>query len=245
MKFNSFLYPQLLVGLLFSSFCASVSAAGVTELLHCQPPGSAPTGEEAVVRQAAEAAGLDGREVLARLVFAEALSTGYWSGRCQAAAGGESLFEGVAWGVARRIVERVGRGKVGAVPDKAVFDVVFGRNQFRTSFSGRGKPNPFAQALLCPLSAQAYLKQAGDAQTLFAQARQTADRVLAALDDHYRQGTALSHPAFRASNFFYPHSERFGELRPAWAANPDAKLNRGYLALSRDERPCIEYYDLR
>lgn len=220
------------------------------ELLHCQPAkaaaGAVGFSEEAAARQAAEAAGLGREDILARLILAEALSTGYWSGRCQAASG-TSLFEGIGWGVARRVLDQAGRGAK-SVSSQAVYDVVFARNQFRTSFSGRGKPNPFAQALLCPASAQAYLDQAGRhetaALTLFTEARRVASGILTQLDAHLAQGKSLSHPALRASNFFYPHSERYGDMRPPWAALSDPRRNPGYLPLSAEERPCVEFYDL-
>lgn len=241
--------------LLFTVLCCLFRPVGAqtppAELLHCQPAqvlagAAAGFAEEMVARKAAEVAGLGREEVLARLIFAEALSTGYWSGRCQAVSG-VSLFEGIGWGVARRIRDRAGQG-AHSLSDKVVYDVVFARNQFRTSFSGRGKPNPFAQALLCPASAQAYLDQAGRRDVavlaLFDQARRVASGIVAELDSHLAQGTPLRHPALRASNFFYPHSERFGEMRPPWAANSDPRRNPGYLPLGAEERPCVEFYDL-
>lgn len=234
----------------------------IVELHFCEPP-KVPEGidsksfsEEKIIKQAAMLARLDKEDVLARLIYAESLSTGFWAGLCQASGGGKAILESIAWGVAHRIMEKMEQRPQDGV-SQAVFDVVFAPMQFRTSFSGRGKKNPFAKAFLCPLKAQEYLSQAaqrhgsgipqGEAETasfLFQQSRQIAKQVLDELEAHYRHGSVLPHSAIKATNFFYPKSERYGELRPSWAPNSDARLNVGYLPLGGESKPCVEFYDL-
>jgi hypothetical protein len=81
------------------------------------------------------------------------------------------------------------------VAHRAVYDVIFRRNQFRTSLSGRGQPNPFAEAFLSPSKAQAYLNRhapAESAERLFALAQRTAARITPQLDRGENAARAFS-----------------------------------------------------
>ncbi len=57
----------------------SIAQQAIVELGNCKPARS---DEESSARKLAEAQGLSKEEILARLIFAEALSTGYWNARC-------------------------------------------------------------------------------------------------------------------------------------------------------------------
>jgi hypothetical protein len=217
----------------------SVAYAVPTELAGCQPGAAGASSEEARARKEAEKAKLSDSEVLARLIFSEALSSGYWRGLCKAPST-EALFEGIGWGVVNR-VKKAG----GANP---YFETIFARGQFRTSFSSAKKEidgfsgkitNPFAVAFLCPHRAQTYLNhssQQPSAIILFGKAMSVAKQITATnnIPEKYRGIT----------NFFYPKSEFFGEMRPAWAKNPVASKNKGYRDLLGVDKPCVEFYHL-
>jgi hypothetical protein len=208
------------------------SLAGSMELQNCTPSSQ---GEEASARRAADAAQMSDTEALARLIYAEGLSTGFWKNRCSAP-NEAAIFESIAWGV----MNRVGASRANARPMK---DIVFARSQFRTSFSS-SRNNPFAVAFLCPLRAQTYLDSTAaspgrsrNASALYQNAENIAQRVMAEFN---RSGI----PANRQniSNFFYPRSEHFGEMRPTWAPNADPTKNRGFFPILGNENPCVEFY---
>jgi hypothetical protein len=187
--------------------------------------------EERYVRLEAEKAALTQQEVLARLIFSEALSTGYWKKRCEAPSS-EKLMEGIGWGILNRIQDE--RSHL-----NPYFEVIFKKNQFRTSFSSK-KKNPFALAFLCPLRAQNYLDSISpelSAHTLYHQAQQVAGRLIR---DFKHQGIP---PKFqKITHFFYPQSEFFGELRPSWAKKKGTSSNLSYRNLFNSENPCVEFY---
>lgn len=205
-----------------------------TELQNCRPCEIG--GEETCARAAADRAGITGEDALARLIFAEALSTGYWKNRCNAPGGQAQLLESIAWGVMNRI------GRPPATSGR-IKDVVFARSQFRASFSG-ARGNPFSTAFLCPQRAQHYLKDASpgrsrDAGAIFQSAEATTQRVIA----EFNRG-GIPRDRQNISNFFYPRSEHFGEIRPSWAANTDPAMNRGYSPVLGSVNPCVEFYCL-
>jgi hypothetical protein len=201
------------------------------ELGKCEPPKS---GEEAKARSEATDEKLTAADVLARLIFSESLSTGYWRQKCESPSA-PALMTSIAWGILNRVPSKQ-RSQT-----SAYYNVIFKPEQFRTSFSGK-KADPFAVAFLCPLHASDYLKTTSDpkgAPELFSEALKTADSVLAefkknGIPAHYRGLT----------NFFYPRSEFFGEMRPSWAPNPDPTKNQGYVPLLGSVNPCVEFYRL-
>lgn len=200
---------------------------------NCKPASRT---EEATARKFAEQAALSKEELLARLIYSEALSTGYWNRRCHANSA-QDLFTTIGWGIMNRVKTK----SVSSLD--AYSDVIFAEKQFSTSFSGK-KANPFAAAFLCPLESQKYLdksKSKGVAQDLFKQVSAVSRDIIrdfesSGIPEKYRGIT----------NFFYPHSEYFGELRPAWAKNKDPKKNRGYInLLGAKSNPCAEFYRLK
>jgi len=203
------------------------------EMLKCKPAG---TKEENKVREAAESLNLSDHEVLSRLIFSEALSTGYWSKRCNAPSV-ESLMEAIAWGVMNRVAN-YSPNRDDPKPD-AIFHVIFAQKQFSTSFSSYND-NPFAKAFLCPLEARRYLEKVEsteEAYDIYTKAKETAAGVLV----KYQQSGI---PALFANitHFFYGYSEFGGGARPAWAKDPDPAKNKGYVQLISGEKPCAEFY---
>lgn len=200
------------------------------ELGKCIPTFTDSASEESLAKIEAQRAELKNVEVLARLIFSEALSSGYWNSRCEADSSKE-LMESIGWGILNRV--KTSRSK------QPYFDVVFKKQQFRTSFSGRGR-NSFAVFFLCPLKADDYLRFAKKklpASDLYQQAEEIARQIVAQFE------ASGIPPRFQGiQNFFYPKSEFFGELRPSWAKNPVPEKNRGYLNLLRSKNPCVEFY---
>lgn len=219
---------------------SAVSAQAVNqaevELGGCKPQEDTATkSEEAFAKKEAEKNDLSKEEMLARIIYSETLSTGYWHGLCEAKSV-ESMMEGIGWGVMKRVQAK---SKSQLDPYK---EAIFAPKQFRTSFSGK-KENPFAEAFLCPLKSSTYLEKAtvkADSKILYKQAQDIAHKIVASYDksglpDNYKKVT----------NFFYPKSEFFGEMRPSWAKDKDASKNKGYKNLLKvDKNPCIEFYQL-
>lgn len=207
------------------------------ELAACKPqilpPGDS---EEATARKLAEAAGLSKEELLARLIYSEALSTGFWNDRCQASSD-KDIMNAIGWGIMTRVKSRARQSL------DAYSDVIFGKMQFRTSFSGK-KENPFASAFLCPLKSQSYLDKATKKESaafLFKQAQSIAHAIV---EKYERVGIPEAYRGI--TNFFYPHSEFFGDKRPSWAPHKEPKLNSGYLKiLDVKTNPCVEFYSLK
>lgn len=125
----------------------------------------------------------------------------------------------------------------------AYSDVIFAKKQFSTSFSAR-KPNPFAIAFLCPLESQKYLdksKKGGAAEDLFRKAFAVSSSIIRSFE-----ANGIPEKYRGITNFFYPRSEYFGEIRPVWAKNRNPQTNRGYIDLLQVKfDPCVEFYRLK
>lgn len=185
------------------------------------------------VRFAAVKANLSPNEILARLIFSEALSTGYWKERCTADSEDDIMIL-IGWGVLNRLKAKT---------SDSYFNVIFAKDQFRTSFSSKRK-NPFAEAFLCPLKAQDYLdmtSKKGNSALLYKKAQAIADELVSTYDQ-----SGIPKDFQGMTNFFYPYSEFFGEMRPPWAKNKDPKKNKGYLShLNGSKKPCVEAYQIQ
>lgn len=206
------------------------------ELGGCKPQEDSTTkSEEAFAKNEAEKHDLSKEEMLARIIYSETLSTGYWHGLCEAKSV-DSMMEGIGWGVMKRVHAK---SKSQLDPYK---EAIFAPKQFRTSFSGK-KENPFAEAFLCPLKSAAYLEKATvktDAKVLYKQAQEMAHKIVAGYEK-----SGLPENYKKVTNFFYPKSEFFGEMRPSWAKDKDPNKNKGYKNLLKvDKNPCIEFYQL-
>lgn len=225
-----------------SSGVTGASSAGrasqaAVELGSCKPQVDPKTNtEEAFARSEAEKAGLSKEELLARLIYSEALSTGYWKRGCNANSE-DAIMESIGWGIMNRVKKKANSSL------DAYSDVIFGKSQFRTSFSGK-KGNPFAEAFLCPLKSQSYLDltpEKPNANNLYKKSHTIANNIIV---EYEKNGLPKEYKGI--TNFFYPHSEFFGEMRPSWAKEKDATKNKGYLnTLKVTEKPCVESYRLK
>jgi hypothetical protein len=183
----------------------TISYAAV-ELAGCKPQEDLKTkNEEDFAKAEAEKNDLPKEEMLARLIYSETLSTGYWHGLCEAPSI-RSMMEGIGWGVMKRVKAKA---KSQLDPYK---EAIFAPKQFRTSFSGK-KENAFAEAFLCPLKSDRYLVKATvniGAATLYKQAQDIAKEIIASYEK-----SGLPNDYKKITNFFYPKSEFFGEMRPS------------------------------
>lgn len=204
-----------------------------TQLLKCKP---APKAEETKAREASEEENFSDHEVLARLIFSETLSTGYYKKVCEAASD-EALMEAIGWGVVNR-VDKYSPKRDDPKPD-AFFHIVFQPRQFRTSFSGKND-NPYARYFLCPDLAAEYFQKAEsteNALAVYAKAKEVAARII---DTYQRSGLPTNYS--KITHFFFPHSDQGGNTRPSWAKDPDPKKNKGYVNVLNVEKPCAEFY---
>lgn len=207
------------------------------DLGDCTPQiGPTHEAEEDRAKGFALKAGLSKEEMLARLIFSEALSTGYWEGRCSANSDLD-IFMAIGWGVMNRISLLKNQDDLGFI------SVIFRKGQFRTSFSSK-KNNPFAVAFLCPLKADQYLKSSSnnpDAQILYLRTLEISKKIV---DEFSQVGIPSKYSGI--TNFFYPYSSFYGNIRPPWAANKKPSKNRGYVnVLDVDDKPCVESYQLK
>ena len=210
-------------------------------LNRCKVKKDAGRTEEAVVREAAEAASpsLRDHEVLARLIFSESLATGFWEKKC-AAPSARALMEAIGWTVMNRVAKE--KTAEGEAKQDAVFNVVFKPGQFRTSFALH-KENGFAVAYICPMRMADYLKKHEAVETvveLYRSAREAAALVISKY-----QKSGLPKEFTGITNYFLPHAEFGGSRRPRWAAETDPAKNKGYVNLLGVQNPCAEFYRLR
>ncbi|MGZ3797582.1 MAG: hypothetical protein ACXVB1_14520 [Pseudobdellovibrionaceae bacterium] len=215
----------------------TTSTQASIELGGCKPQIDPKTKtEEAFARAEAEKSELSKEELLARLIYSESLSTGYWKEHCNAKSE-DDIMTTIGWGIMNRVK---GKAKVNL---DAYSDIIFGKSQFRTSFSSK-KTNPFAEAFLCPLKSEAYLKQTAkktSAIDLYKKSQKIANDIIV---DYEKSGIPKEYKGI--TNFFYPQSEFFGEMRPPWAPDKDATKNKGYLnTLGVTDKPCVESYRLK
>lgn len=214
----------------------NISPAAVS-LAECKPQKDPKTNtEETLVRAEAEKAALSREELLARLIYSESLSTGYWNDKCTAKSE-DDIMTTIGWGIMNRVKQK------SKTSLDAYSDVIFMKGQFRTSFSSK-KINPFAQAFLCPLKSDAYLNQTTKkptAMNLYKKSQEIANSIIV---DYEQNGIKKEYNSI--TNFFYPYSEYFGEMRPKWATNKDPNKNKGYIKnLGFGVKPCVETYRIK
>lgn len=211
------------------------SSGFIAELGGCKPQKHPKTNtEEAFARAEAEKADLSKEELLARLIYSESLSTGYWNGRCNSKSE-EDIMTAIGWGIMNRV-----KGKAKSSLDP-YSKVIFARRQFSTSFS-TAKTNPFAEAFLCPLKSEDYLSKAlkkASATELFKKSQKIANDVIT---EYEKSGLPKKYKGI--TYIFYPQSE-YSAKRQSWAKNDDPTKNKGYFnILDIAEAPCVEAYRL-
>lgn len=144
------------------------------------------------------------QEILARLIFSEGLSTGCLNHKVcsNIISFKEHIFNKIGWGIALRI-------------KNSIYDVVFKKFQFRTSFSPKmsdNKKNIFAHFFLCPEVSESYLKESKIRyEDLFQSAFIITGDII--------HSKSIPSDYKKVTNFFYPKSPVFGEITPRWATD--------------------------
>lgn len=199
--------------------------------------------EEIYVKIKAESAGLGDAEILARLIYSEALSTGYWKNKCSAPSA-DDLMKSIGWSLMNRVE------KIKKKPGNPYWSVVFQPQQFATSFSSNVKQGrkSFATYFMCPLKGN-YINcnsqnvcRDQTAKKIYESAVSIADKIIT----EYTNKTGIPAEYRGITNFFYPQSEFFGEMRPLWAKNIDPSKNKGYINILKvTDKPCVEFYRIK
>ena len=112
-------------------FCSPVTASETPECLALQLAAS--------VETSIKAAGISDVELLARLVYAETVSTGFPEHR--------PVYEAIAWGVMNRVRLGDASPSMQKVYGRGISGVIFRKNQFNPAVS---KKSPFSKEFLCP-----------------------------------------------------------------------------------------------
>ncbi len=137
---------RLLMAMLLMGLISGASADGLPDCLN--------RSAEATVRSTLLATQPAAVEVLARLAYAEGLSTGF--------PGDAAVYEGIAWGVMNRVRLAAVSPSLRSRYGSGVEGVVFQRGQFNPAVSPRSS---FAREFLCPRVAAHWLLALAAAQT--------------------------------------------------------------------------------
>jgi hypothetical protein len=182
---------------------------------------------EVNARKLAKSQRLMAEDVLARLIFSESLSTGCLRHEdCNTVADFKvSILTKIAWGIAKRFKNK-NNLKNSEQLENSVYDTVFQRAQFRTSFTPKmrgGRENIYAQAFLCPEKVKNYLADVNiNYLELFNVAQELANMVMTSpIAGDYRFVT----------NFYYPKSPVFGELTPDWTKNHKPIISNDWIRM--------------
>jgi len=138
------------------------------------------------------------QELLARLVYAEGLSTGF--------ADNKLIYEAIAWGVMNRVCLGEASQAMRHAYGRGIQGVIFKKGQFNPAVSKR---SPFSKAFLCPDHFQRW-KMATDA----------AGKAIRGIDNPFIQTPwEKRHDLSLVVNFYYPQSiQAKGKLAP-WEEN--------------------------
>jgi hypothetical protein len=168
---------------------------------------------ETNARKLAQAQKLSAEDVLARLIFSEGLSTGCLRDEdCNTVADFKTnILTKIGWGIAKRFKNKNNQ-KNNTQLNKDIYDTVFKKLQFRTSFTPKmsgNRDNIYAQAFLCPEKVKTYLSEVN---LNYLELLKAAQEVAAQVSNEDIIGDYRF-----VTNFFYPKSPVFGEITPLWA----------------------------
>lgn len=122
--------PALILSL-YLIFICSAYADEMPACLHAGP--------DTEIESITAANNIHDHELLARLVFAEGLSTGF--------ADDQLVYEGIAWGVMNRVRLGESSQSMRRAYGRGIKGVIFKKGQFNPAVSRR---SPFSKAFLCP-----------------------------------------------------------------------------------------------
>lgn len=160
------------------------------------------------IRETFERYSIPDSEILARLVFAEGVSTNYRSHpNCKGKAKG--IFTSIAWGVMNRV--RMGKrsSHLQKRYGKGINGVIFKRGQFNPALSPRSR---FAPLFLCPSNYKGFSKE-WPLSRLAVREALSNQRVNPFLTTKWEKKNQLS----LVSHFYYPLSTQATKKPPHWA----------------------------
>lgn len=143
-------------------------------------------------------------EILARLVFAEGISTNLE--KCGKY--GSSLFESLAWGVENRVALAKANPAYAKMFGSGIHGVIFKKAQFNPAVS---KKSSYSKLFLCPTEHPEWKK-------LWAYSTDAADKVLQTPKKNpFLKAGPQKHGVSAVTHFYYPHSSQATQPPVAWA----------------------------
>jgi len=150
------------------------------------------------VESIATAKNITDQELLARLVYAEGLSTGF--------ADDGLVYDGIAWGVMNRVRLGASSPRLRRTYGQGIQGVIFKKGQFNPAISGR---SPFSKAFLCPDHAQHWRMAKG-----------AAERAVKGTGNPFiRTPWEKRHGLSLVVNFYYPQSTQAKGILAPWEGN--------------------------
>ena len=181
-------------------------------------------------------AGIGERELLARLVYAEGISTNF-AGDAECGAWGETIFTAIAWGVMNRVRLAESQPRFRSAFGTGIQGVIFKKRQFNPAVSTR---SPFSKLMLCPSSDQRFVNLWPLA---VAAVRAPLDEPAA--NPFLFSAAEKSSGISRVTYFYYPKSVQATKDPPSWA-DPKASGTRFVLDVTiagqRVSNSCIHFF---
>lgn len=167
---------------------------------------------------------IEDRELLARLVYAEGLSTGYGDD--------PAVYRAIAWGVMNRVRLGERSRSMQRTYGRGIHGVIFKKGQFNPAVSPR---SPFSREFLCPRREAPWRMAAGAARIAI------EDNANPFIQTPWERAHGLS----LVVNFYYPKSVQAKSATAPWESNRSLKfigdIQSESLALSADR---IRFYRL-
>ncbi|UXR66129.1 cell wall hydrolase [Bdellovibrio bacteriovorus] len=173
-------------------------------------------------------------EILARLVFAEGISTNLE--KCDKY--GASLFESLAWGVENRVALAKASPAYAKMFGSGIQGVIFKKAQFNPAVS---KKSSYSKLFLCPTEHPEWKKY-------WAYSTQAADKVMQdPKQNPFLKAGPQKHGVSAVTHFYYPHSSQATQPPVAWADLSKSAAKKAYVkAVSIDghaySNECVQFF---
>lgn len=173
-------------------------------------------------------------ETLARLVFAEGISTNLI--KCEKY--GASLFESLAWGVENRVALAKTSTRYAKMFGSGIHGVVFKKGQFNPAVS---KKSSYSKLFLCP-------SQHPDWKKYWALATQAADKVVTTPQKNpFLKNGPQKNGVSAVTHFYYPQSTQATQPPVAWADLSMSAAKKAYVDSiqiegTRYSNECVQFF---
>jgi hypothetical protein len=231
-RFNLMVLLSLCLCPTLSYSLASHSAAGVVVNSNCigdlyNTSNSKSKDFETNARKLAVAQNLTAEDVLARLIFSEGLATGCLRDEeCNTVADFKiNILTKIGWGIAKRFKSKANQNNPMQL-NKDIYDTVFKKLQFRTSFVptiSSNRENIYAQAFLCPEKVKNYL---GEVNLNYLELLKAAQEVAVEVSNNPIIGDYRF-----VTDFYYPKSPVLGELIPTWTKPVKPIISNNWISM--------------